>query len=423
MTRIIHVTLLPLALFTASLCQAADWPKFRGPSGDGLAQVKSVPLRWGETENIKWKAAVPGKGWSSPVLAGGRIFLTTAVAKGDDQDANGVDRELRVLCLDAGTGKTIWDTKVIEQPGAKAPKIHKKNSHASPTPVVEGDRIYAHFGHMGTACLNLNGEIVWTQRDLDYPPLHGNGGTPVIVDDLLIYSADATRQPFIVALRKTDGKIAWKTSRSKTSANRKFSFSTPTLLEIDGARQLLSPASGAVFAYDPKNGEELWHVRYGQGYSVIPKPVIHEGMAFIGTGYDNPNVLGIRLASDARGDVTESHLEWEISKRAPHTPSMLVVGGLLYFISDGGIASCVEPASGKVVWQERAAGPMSASPVYAAGRIYFLDENGECTVVKAGREYEVLAKNDIGERSLASMAVGEGAIYLRTEKHLFRIGE
>jgi outer membrane protein assembly factor BamB len=372
---------------------------------------------------LQWKVAVPGKGWSSPVLVGGRIYLTSAVGEGDDQDQPGIDRELRVLCLDAANGKTVWDTKVIEQKGAEAPKIHKKNSHASPTAIVEGDRVYAHFGHMGTACLDLSGEVIWTKRDLNYPPLHGNGGTPIIYKNLLIYSADASRGPFIVALNKKTGDQVWKKPRPETTASRKFSFSTPTLIQVGGKTQLVSPASGAVFAYDPVNGKELWRVDYGKGYSVIPKPVYYDGRVFVATGYDKPNVLGIKVDAKSKGNVTESHLDWEITKRAPHTPSMLVVDGLLYFISDGGIASCVDPATGDVIWQERAAGPMSASPVYAAGRIYFLDEKGVCTVVKAGREFEVLAKNDIGERALASMAVDEGTIYLRTEKHLFRIGE
>ncbi len=409
--------------FLMALCPAGDWPKFRGPAGDGNAGVKSLPLQWSATENVRWKIPVPGKGWSSPVLAGGRIYLTTAVASGNDQDANGVDRELRALCLESTSGKIVWDTVVFRQEGKSAPRIHKKNSHASPTPIIEGGRVYVHFGHMGTACLDLSGKVMWRQDELSYPPLHGNGATPVIFNDLLIYSADASRSPFIVALYKETGKVAWRKARSKTPVTRKFSFSTPTLIRVAGKMQLISPASGAVFSYDPGTGEELWHVKYGQGYSVIPKPVMHNNMIFIGTGYDKPNVLGIRVDAQSRGDVTASHLEWEISKRAPHTPSMLVVNDLLYFISDGGIASCVDPVTGGIIWQERATGPISASPVYCTGRIYFLDEKGVCTVIRAGRKFEILAANDIGERSLASFAVDEGAIYIRTEKNLFRIGE
>ena len=410
------------SMFLMALSPAGEWPKFRGPTGDGHSRVKTAPLKWGATENVRWKVPVPGKGWSSPVLASGRIYLTTAVAQGNDQDANGIDRELRALCLDSISGKVVWDTMVFRQDGKSAPRIHKKNSHASPTPIVEGDRVYVHFGHMGTACLDLEGKVLWRQAELSYPPLHGNGGTPVIFKDLLIYSADASRNPFIVALHKETGKVVWRKSRSETPAGRKFSFSTPTLISFSGSMQLVSPASGAVFSYDPVTGKELWNVKYDQGYSVIPKPVVHDNMIFIGTGYDKPNVLGIRVDGKSKGDVTGSHLEWKISKRAPHTPSMLVVDDLLYFISDGGIASCVDPVTGAIVWQERTAGPISASPVYCAGRIYFLDEKGVCTVISAGREFEILATNKIGERTLASFAVDEGVIYVRTEKNLFRIG-
>jgi outer membrane protein assembly factor BamB len=420
--KIQFIALLSLT-FSMTLCPAGDWPKFRGPTGDGNAVVKSLPLKWSGTENVRWKVPLPGKGWSSPVLSAGRIYLTTAVAAGNDQDANGVDRELRALCLESTSGKIVWDTVIFRQDGKSAPRIHKKNSHASPTPIVEDGHVYVHFGHMGTACLDLSGKVMWRQDELSYPPLHGNGGTPVLFNDLLIYSADASANPFIVAVDKKTGRVIWRKSRSETPANRKFSFSTPTLMSVAGKVQLISPASGAVFSYDPVTGEELWHVKYGQGYSVIPKPVVYNNMIFIATGYDKPNVLGIRVDGQSKGDVTASHLEWQISKRAPHTPSMIVVGDLLYFISDGGIVSCVDPVTGKIVWQERAAGPMSASPVYCAGRIYFLDEKGVCAVIRGGRKFEVLATNDIGERSLASFAVAEGVIYIRTEKNLFRIGE
>ena len=409
------------ALIFLTFSPASDWPKFRGPTGDGHANVKSIPLNWSATENVKWKVPVPGKGWSSPVLSGGKIYLTTAFAEGGNQDAAGVKRELRALCFDAETGKTVWDTKVFDQ-GASSKAIHKKNSHASPTPIIENGKVYVHFGHMGTACLDLKGKIIWTNDDLGYNPLHGNGGTPIIVDDLLIYSADALTDPFIVALYKKDGKVAWKKPRSETPQSRKFSFSTPTLIKTGRGPQVISPASGAVFSYDPRTGEELWSVNYG-GWSVIPKPGVYKNMIFVGTGYERAHLLGIRIDEKSKGNVTDSHIEWEITKRAPNTPSFMIVGDLLYFISDGGIATCVEPMTGEVIWQERAAGPMSASPIHSNGRIYFLDEQGQTTVIKAGRKFEVLARNSINERTLASYAIGEGVIYIRSLKHLYRIEE
>ena len=409
------------ALLFSSLSQANDWPRFRGPTEDGHAKVKSIPLKWSATENVKWKVPVPGKGWSSPVLSDGRVYLTTAYVQGDNQDAAGVKRELRVLCFDAENGKTVWDAKVFDQKASSRP-IHQKNSHASPTPIIENGKVYVHFGHMGTACLDLKGEIVWANKELAYNPVHGNGGTPIVVGDLLIFSADAGTDPFIVALYKKNGKVAWKKPRSETPQSRKFSFSTPTLINMGGRSQIISPASGAVFSYDPKTGEELWSVNYG-GWSVIPKPGVYKNMIFVGTGYERAHLLGIRVDEKSKGNVTDSHIEWEITKRAPNTPSFMIVDDLLYFISDGGIATCVDPMTGEVIWQERAAGPMSASPVHSNGKIYFLDEQGKSTVIRAGRKFEVLATNSINERTLASYAIGEGAIYIRSLNNLYRIGK
>ena len=407
--------------FLSVLTSAQDWTKFRGPTGDGHVTVKSIPLKWSDTENVKWKVSVPGKGWSSPVISKGKIYLTSAVAEGDNQDAADVSRELRVICYDSSNGKEIWDTKVFDQKPLKRP-IHHKNSHASPTPIIEGGKVYVHFGHMGSACLDLKGKILWKNNELKYDPIHGNGGTPIIVDNLFFYSADASTNPFVVALDKNTGKVLWKKLRSETAQSRKFSFSTPTLISMGGSSQIISPASGAVFSYDSKTGEELWSVDYG-GWSVIPKPGVYKNMIYVGTGYERAHLLGIRVDEKSKGNVTESHVEWEITKRAPNTPSFMIVEDLLYFVSDGGIATCVEPMTGEIIWQEGTAGPISASPVHFDGKIYFLDEQGTTTVIKAGRKFEVIAENKIGERTLASFGISEGAIYIRSEKNLFRIGE
>lgn len=407
--------------FLSVFISAKEWTKFRGPTGDGHVTVKSIPLKWSDTENVKWKVSVPGKGWSSPVISKGKIYLTSAVAEGDNQDAADVHRELRVICYDSSDGKELWNTKVFEQKPLKRP-IHSKNSHASPTPIIEDGKVYVHFGHMGSACLDSKGKILWKNNELKYDPLHGNGGTPIIVDNLFFYSADALTNPFVVALDKNTGKVLWKKQRSETDQSRKFSFSTPTLIRMGGRSQIISPASGAVFSYDSKTGEELWSVDYG-GWSVIPKPGVYKNMIYVGTGYERAHILGIRVDEKSKGNVTESHVEWEITKRAPNTPSFMVVDDLLYFISDGGIATCVEPLTGEIIWQERTAGPISASPVYFNGMIYFLDEQGKTTVIKAGRKFEIIAENKIKERTLASFGISEGAIYIRSEKSLFRIGE
>ena len=296
-----------ILVFLSAFGLAKEWTKFRGPSGDGHVTVKSIPSKWSDTENIKWKVPVPGKGWSSPVISADKIYLTSAVAEGDNQDAADVHRELRVICYSANNGKKLWDTKVFDQKPLKRP-IHHKNSHASPTAIVENERVYVHFGHMGSACLNLQGEVIWKNDELKYDPLHGNGGTPIIVDDLFFYSADALTNPFVVALDKNTGKVVWKKSRSETQQARKFSFSTPTFINMGGRSQIISPASGAVFSYDSKTGEELWSVDYG-GWSVIPKPGVYKNMIYVGTGYERAHLLGIRVDEKSKGNVTESHVE------------------------------------------------------------------------------------------------------------------
>jgi outer membrane protein assembly factor BamB len=237
----------------------------------------------------------------------------------------------------------------------------------------------------------------------------------------LIFSCDGAENPFVVALDAKSGKKLWQTVRD-TPAKRKFSFSTPLAIEVDGRSQVISPGSGAVCAYDPADGRELWRARYGEGYSVITRPVFGHGLLFVSSSYDRPVVYAVRPAG-AQGDVTDSHVAWTHAKGAPNTPSTILVGDELYFVSDAGIATAVEAKTGKVRWSERLGGDFSASPVFADGRLYFQNETGTGYVVKPGQTFELLAKNDLGERTLASYAVDDGALFIRGEKHLFRIGK
>jgi outer membrane protein assembly factor BamB len=403
-----------LALGVAGAVHALDWPEFRGPTGQGHSPAGRVPVRWSATENVAWQVPVPGAGWSSPVLVAGRLYLTTAVSAGDEANLS-----LRVLCLDATDGKVRWDTEVFTpaRPGSR----HGKNGFASPTPIARDGRLYVHFGHLGTACLDLAGQVLWRQADLGYSPVHGNGGSPALVGDRLFFSCDGAENPFVVALDAKSGKKLWQTVRD-TPAKRKFSFSTPLAIEVDGRSQVISPGSGAVCAYDPADGRELWRARYGEGYSVITRPVFGHGLLFVSSSYDRPVVYAVRPAG-AQGDVTDSHVAWTHAKGAPNTPSTILVGDELYFVSDAGIATAVEAKTGKVRWSERLGGDFSASPVFADGRLYFQNETGTGYVVKPGQTYELLAKNDLGERTLASYAVDDGALFIRGEKHLFRIGK
>jgi outer membrane protein assembly factor BamB len=400
-----------LLLLSLTLPAAAEnWPEFRGPTGQGHYAGKSLPLEWGPATNVVWKQAIPGKGWSSPIVQDGRVYLTAAVAVPGSKTG---DLSLDALCVDAAKGTILWQTRVFLQDGAKAPKIHNKNSHASPTPLSDGKRLYVHFGHQGTACLDLAGKVLWRSKEFGYAPVHGNGGSPALVDGRLVVSCDGGDKQFVAALETASGKLAWKTDR-RSEALKRFSFSTPLAISADGQRQIISAGSDLVAAYAPDDGKELWRVKY-TGYSVIPRPVFGHGLIFMSTGYDRPTVIAIKV------DGPRSDIVWTIVKGAPHAPSPLLVGDELYLVSDQGIASCVDARTGNVHWQERIGGQFSASPLYADGRIYLQSEDGVTTVLKASATFEQLAQSKLDERTFASYAVADGAIYLRSEGHLYRI--
>ena len=393
-----------LALISGAAAAASNWPQFRGPDGQGHVPPGHYPLEWSETKNITWKTPIEGLGWSSPVLQGDQIWLTTATDEA---------HSLRAVCLNRTSGKIVHDVEVFhkDDPG----KIHSKNSHASPTPILEGDRVYVHFGAHGTACLTTDGKIVWRNEELVYNHRHGPAGSPIIYHDLLILSCDGTDVQFVVALDKRTGKVKWKKSR-----DGRMAYSTPLMINVDGLDQLVSTGGDSVIAYEPLTGKEIWHVTY-DGYSEVPRPVVGDGMIFICTGYDTPWLYAVRLGG--KGDVTESHVAWKLKKGAPLNPSPLLLGDELYIVSDRGVATCLDAKSGEERWQQRLGGNFSASPVFADGRIYFLDEVGLTTVIAPGREFKELAKNQLEGRTLASPAFVDGVIFLRTDTHLYRIEE
>jgi outer membrane protein assembly factor BamB len=401
-----------ISLWNSTTVQGENWPEFRGPTGQGIATSTDLPIEWSPTKNVVWKQAIPGKGWSSPIVYEGRIYLTTSVPNSANKD-----QSLRALCLDAKTGKVLWDQEVFRQEAAKAPRIHAKNSHASPTPLTDGQRLYVHFGHQGTACLDLTGKVLWRNTSVSYEPVHGNGGSPILVDNALVFSGDGFDQQFIVALDRNTGQALWKVDR-QTDAFKKFSFGTPLLITVEGQKQIISPGSDMVGAYDPRTGKEIWRVNYG-GYSIIPRPVYGHGLVFICTGFDQPRLLAIR--PDGQGDVTAMHVAWTSRAAVPLSPSLLLVGDELYMVADGGLASCVDAKTGRKHWQERLGGNYSASPLFADGKIYFQSEEGVGTVLKAEKKFQLLAKNSLGERTLASYAVADHALFIRTEQHLYRI--
>jgi outer membrane protein assembly factor BamB len=393
---------------------AALWPEFRGPGAQGISTATNVPVSWSATSNIAWKVAIPGKGWSSPVLADGKIYLTTACETAGDSGIS-----LRVICLSANDGRAIWNVEAIH-PGPSVLKLgHMKNSLASPTPIIRDNRLFAHFGHMGTACLDLSGKVLWRQQELQYSPMHGNGGSPVLIDSELVFSCDGLEDPFVVALDVKTGRVKWETPRN-TLAKKKFSFSTPLVVGRGKLKQVISAGSGLVGGYDATDGHELWRFCYHNGYSVVPRPVMSGDLLFISSGFDSPILYAISLTR-AKGDITATHAKWIYAKQIPTTPSMLAVNQELYFVSDGGIASCLDAQTGAVHWTERLGGDFSASPVCAEGRIYFQNEAGVGVVIKSGTRFELISKNDLEESSLASYAVADNRLFIRTSAHLWAI--
>jgi outer membrane protein assembly factor BamB len=395
-------------LVIVALCAQQDWPQFRGPEGQGHSKVTVAPLKWSDgAPNIKWKTAIDGLGWSSPVVLDGKVWLTTATEGG---------KSLRAICVDAATGKILHNVEVFhpETPGPN----HQKNSYASPTPILDKDRVYVHFGTNGTACLTSEGKIVWKQQ-VKYSPVHGSGPSPALVGELLIFSCDGAASPFVIALDRKTGAQKWRVDREPNTDQKKFAFCTPLEIEVGKSHQLVLPGAGAVTTYDPATGRPIWMVRYPGGYSIVPRPVYGHGLVFISTGFDTPVVFAIKV--DGKGDVTDSHVAWKLEKGAPRNASPLLVGDELYLVSDQGIASCVDAKTGKAHWQERIGGNYSASPVLAAGHLYFQSEDGVTTVVKPDKTFTTVGKNTLKGRTLASLAPVEGAIFLRTDKELYRI--
>jgi len=400
----VNYRLMRTLLFASLLILVGDWPEFRGPTGQGHSDERGLPLTWSETENVRWKVAIPGKGWSSPAIQGDRIWLTTATEEG---------KSLRAICIDADSGVLLRNVELfrLESPG----NLNSKNSLASPTPVIDGDRVYLHFGAHGTACLSQSGLMIWKTR-LDYDNgQHGPGGSPVIYDNLLIVSCDGQDVQFVVALDKLTGQVAWRRSRRGFQA-----YTTPLVVRLAEGDQVISPGALRAIAYEPRTGKEIWQVRYGDGFSNVPRPVYGNGLVYICTGFQEASLLAVRV--DGRGDVTDSHVAWRLKRGVPLTSSPLIVGDELYMVSDNGIATCVDAKTGKEHWHARLGGNHSASPIHADGRIYFLNEEGESVVIAPGKAFKVLATNQLDGPTLASMAVSNGSIFVRSQTHLYRLG-
>jgi outer membrane protein assembly factor BamB len=397
-----------------------DWPAFRGPGGQGHSTERGLPIDWGEARNVRWKTPIAGLGWSSPVVGNGRVWLTTAVEQRPVRRlvhrslGGGGGISLRLLAFDVETGREVVNVEVFKIATDRR-DINPKNSWASPTPILDGDRVFVHFGADGTAALSTSGEIIWKNR-FDYQSQHGAGGSPVVYGDLLIFSCDGSDVAYVIALDKQTGKTKWKTPRGFPADQ---AYTTPRVIRAAARDQLISVGAFRARAYDPLTGKEIWRVRYDEGFSNVPRPVFAHGLVYIATGFQQPELLAVR--PDGTGDVTKTHVAWTLRRGAPLTPSPLIVGDELYLVNDGGIATCLDARSGVIVWQQRLGGTYSASPVFADGRIYFLAEQGVTTVIAPGREFRRLAANALDGGLLASMAISSGSFFLRTDSHLYRI--
>lgn len=408
---------------------AKGWPAFRGPQGNGIAVPPGgecgLPVQWSETETIVWKTELPLRGWSTPVILEGRIWLTTATEEG---------HEFYVLCVEEESGK-IRLTKRLFHTDTPEPLGNLVNSYASPSAVVEAGRVYVHFGSYGTACLDTaTHEVLWERTDLPCRHYRGPGSSPVLFEDLLILTFDGADLQYVAALNKETGETVWKTDRTtewkdldeqglpKREGDFRKAFTTPGIVFVEEVPLLISPGSYAVFAYEARTGREVWKAQNG-AYSPAISPLYANGLVFLTTGRGEAKALWA-MRPDGQGDVTDTHVAWKLEGRpVPEEPSPIAVDGLLYILSNDGIVSCVEAATGAKVWSERIGGNYMASPVYADERLYCCSVQGRSTVLKAGRNFEKLAVNELDEGCLASPAVNGKALFLRTKTHLYRIEE
>jgi len=410
--------LLALRVFTVGvlLCHTLEaqenWSQFRGPHGDGHASLAKLPVKWSETENIAWKTAIPGKAWSSPVVEGNKIWMTSATPDG---------KRLSAICVDGKSGKIESDIAVFEI--EKPMFCYPYNSYASSTPVIEDGKLYVHFGSAGTACLETStGKTLWSRQDLPCDHHRGPGSSPILHDDLLIVHFDGFDLQYVVAVNKTTGKTVWKTDRdinyATDNGDAKKAYGTPLVIVHDGRKQLISPAAVATTSYDPETGVQLWRVYHG-GYNAATRPIYAHGLVIINLE-GGMRLLAVR--PDGTGDVTETHVAWTYKKATPTRPSQLVIGDHLYMVNDKGIFTCLDYKTGEATWTERIGGAHSTSLIYANGNVYCFDEQGVSYVIAADNsKFRLVAQNTLDSGCMASPAVLGDALILRTKTHLYRI--
>jgi outer membrane protein assembly factor BamB len=368
-----------------------------------------LPITFSETENLVWRTEIHGKGWSSPVVWGNQIWLTTATKDG---------KQMSVVCADLQTGELIRDFVVFEN---EAPDFcHPTNSYATPTPALEEGRVFVHFGSYGTACVDTeSGEVLWTRTDLACNHFRGPASSPILFENLLIVALDGFDQQYVVALDSKTGQIVWRTDRKiqyeTDNGDLKKAYGTGSVFTVDGQPLLVYPSAVATEAYHPKTGERIW-ICYHDGMNASARPVkTDNGLVLITNGMGRM----VAVRPSGTGDITDSHVAWGLSKTVPKKSSLLVVEGLLYMVDDKGVVSCVDPLTGAIVWQERVGGSFAASPIYADGKIYCCSEEGMVYVLKPGNKYELLAKSKLGDGFNASPAVVGDQLIFRSISSLY----
>jgi outer membrane protein assembly factor BamB len=405
-----------VTVFTTAPCAAENWPGFRGPTGQGVSHEKNLPLTWSLAENLAWRVEIPGIGWSSPVVWEDRVFVTSATPDGTS---------CHVICIDADQGKILWDKEVF---GQESPRKMAENSHATPTPVTDGSRVYAAFNGGRIVAVDFDGHVAWSWRDSQFVSKHGLAASPILYRDLLIMPFDgngpadvdnigfrtAWDGAFLVALDKRSGQEMWRATRGLS----RQAHVTPLIIDVSGRPQLISGAGDVVQGFEPDSGQRIWTVR-SLGEGVVPSIVFGAGLVFSSSGYGAPAIRAIR--PDGQGEVTATHIAWESRQNVPLVPSFVYADGLLFCVKELGVATCLDAATGKALWQERLGGKYGASPVVAEGRLYCLAEDGVTTVIAADREFRELAKNKLEGPCEASPAISRGRLFIRSQRALFCI--
>lgn len=412
-----RLPILTLCLFASTaLAISEEWTQFRGPS-QGHSTAKGLPTEWSETKNIKWKTVLPGTGWSSPVVKGNQIWMTTATEEGVS---------LRLLCCDLESGKLLMDIEVFRNEAP--PIIHKRNSYASPTPIIDGDRIYADFGEWGIACLSTkDGKKIWENRELKVDRQNGPGGCAALYKDMLLIACDGMDQQYGVAIDKNTGQIRWKTKRSGEARymvkppDMRKAYGTPIVFQLEGRPQALTCGAFRLYSHDPDNGQELWTLDYN-GFSNVPIPVFDGKQIYVCSGFTKGEIWAIK-PQGLQGDVTETHVVWKQKTGVPDQSTPVVVGDRLYMITSGGIASCLNTADGNIIWKERVGADFAASPLYVDGKLYLWPSMGSAKVLAPGDTYQQIAKNELADGFMATPAVVGKAFIARTKTALYRIEE